>query len=67
MVSGVSGEGKVAVLNRLVKVRLTEKVRFEQRLEAGEGRSQVAFWRKTFPGREYSQCKAWRWGRGWCV
>lgn len=51
MVSGVCGEGKVAVLNRLVKARLTQKVRSEQRLEAEEGRHLVAFWRTTCPGR----------------
>lgn len=51
MVSEVCEEGKVAVLNGVVKVRITEKVRFEQRFEAEEGRHQVAFWRKTFPGR----------------
>lgn len=44
-------EGKIVVLNWVVKVRLTEKVRSEQRLQAGEGRSQTAFWRKIFPGR----------------
>lgn len=59
MVSGVCVKYKVSVLNRVVKVRLTKKVRFKQRLEAREGTNLVVFWRKTFPGREYGQSKAW--------
>lgn len=51
MISRVYGEDKVPVLNSVVKMRLTKWVRFEQRLEAKDGRNQVAFWRKTFPGR----------------
>lgn len=42
-------EGKVVVLKWVVKVRIIEKVRFEQRLEAGDGRSQMALWRNIFP------------------
>lgn len=38
MVSGVCGKDKVAVLNKVIKARLTKKVRFEQRLEAREER-----------------------------
>lgn len=41
-------EGKVVVLNWIVKVRLTEKVSFEERLERGEGRSQMPSGGRSF-------------------
>ena len=48
------------------QIRLTEKVRFEQRLEAEEGRSQVASGGR--PSRkECSQCKAQKRGQAWYV
>lgn len=59
-------EGKVVVLNWIVKVRLTEKVSFEERLERGEGRGQMPSGGRSFQA-EYSWCKAWRWGHAYCV
>ena len=49
--SGISGQ-VVTVLNRVVRIDLIEKVTCEQRLEGGEGVSQVGVWGKNSPARE---------------
>lgn len=45
-------EGGVAFLNKLLRRGLIEKVKFEQRIEGGEGISYMALRRKGIPNRE---------------
>lgn len=46
--------GKVAMLNQVVRVHLTEKVRFEQRCEESRRVRQVDVWGKSIPSKRNS-------------
>lgn len=48
---------QVAVLNRVDKVGLIEKVAVKQRLEEGGGVSHMGIWGKSVPGRGNRQHK----------
>lgn len=39
---------EVSFLNRVLRVDITEKVTFEQRLEGGKGMSHVDIWERVF-------------------
>lgn len=47
----------VAILNTLIRIRLIEKMRVEQRLKRGDDWS---IWGKSIPGRETASAKALR-------
>lgn len=47
-----------AILNRTVGVGLIRKVKFEQRLEGGEGASHADIWRKSVLNGGNNPCKA---------
>lgn len=53
-------QGWVAILSRMARVDLTEKMILEQRLEGGEGISHVyisGYMGRSLPGRGNSTCK----------
>lgn len=56
MISSVGAGGRVQYL-RVVRLRVLEKVMFEQRLEEGKRIGRVGVWEKSTTGKKNSQSK----------
>ena len=56
MISSVGAGGRVQYL-RVVRLRVLEKVTFEQRLEEGKKIGHVGIWEKSTTGKKNSQSK----------
>lgn len=52
-------------MNRMIRVSLIEKLRFEQRLKGGKEVNQDVIWEEYFGWKKWLEARLQRWAHAW--